>query len=50
MVQSLADADFEPLSRLETLLDDTVDGALANNIYEHCAAHQGQVEAALNNQ
>jgi hypothetical protein len=45
IVQSLPDSAFEPASPITVLLDDTVDGALANNSYEHYADHRAALEA-----
>jgi len=49
-VAQLADADFDPAGRVVQALDDTIDGALANNTYEHWAEHGAQVEAWLEKQ
>jgi hypothetical protein len=49
-VSRLNYADFDPGGRVVQLLDDTINGALANNTYEHWAEHGGQVEAWLRRQ
>jgi uncharacterized protein (TIGR03083 family) len=46
-VQELSDADFEPESPVCALLEDTIDGALANNTYEHYAEHLPEVQEWL---
>lgn len=46
-VSQLTDADFDLNWRVVQLLDDTIDGALANNSYEHWEAHAEQIEAWL---
>ncbi len=46
-VQSLDESDFQPSSRIVELLDDTIDGALANNSYEHYAEHRGDLDALI---
>lgn len=38
-VAALAEADFDPAGPLAAALDDTIDGALANNTYAHWAEH-----------
>lgn len=42
-VEALSDADFEPTGSVCILLDDTIDGALANNSYEHYLEHLPEV-------
>lgn len=44
-VKELGDADFEPTSQVSQLLEDSIDGALANNTYEHYAEHLPELEA-----
>ncbi len=39
-VDALNEADFDPFSPLCKLLEDTIDGALANNTYAHYAEHR----------
>ena len=46
-VSRLNDTDFDPSERVVQSLDDTIDGALANNTYEHWEEHGAQVEAWL---
>jgi len=41
----LTESDFAPGSALEHALGDTVDGALANNTYEHYVEHLPGLEA-----
>lgn len=43
-VRSLSPADFAPTSLTVTTLDDSIDGALANNTYEHAAEHCHEIE------
>lgn len=43
-VHSLPAADFAPTSLTVTTLDDTIDGALGNNTYEHAAEHRQEIE------
>ena len=45
MLRELAETDLAPGSALERTLDDTVDGALANNTYAHYAEHLAELEA-----
>lgn len=44
-VQALADAEFAADGAVARLLEDTIDGALANNTYEHYAEHTPAVAA-----
>jgi hypothetical protein len=46
-VESLAEDAFAPASRVTAALDDSIDGALANNTYEHYAEHMAHIEAWL---
>jgi hypothetical protein len=46
-VQALTEADFDPSGSLVQRLGDTIDGAFANNSYEHYAAHRQELEAAI---
>lgn len=46
-VGRLSDADFDPEGAVVSALDDTIDGALANNTYDHWSEHAVQVEAWL---
>ncbi len=46
-VQALDEGDFEPFSPVCVLLEDTIDGALANNTYEHYQEHRPALEAWL---
>ena len=45
LVEELTESDFAPGSALEHALGDTVDGALANNTYEHYVEHLPGLEA-----
>ena len=47
VVAALADADFDPHGPLATALDDTIDGALANNTYGHYAEHLPEMESVV---
>jgi hypothetical protein len=47
-VQALTDADFDPYGTVVAALGDTIDGALANNTYEHYDYHGAQIAAWLN--
>ena len=47
LVEGLSEADFSPTSALAQALDDTIDGALGNNTYEHYAEHRAEIEAWL---
>ena len=42
---ALPDADFDPDSPVVDALGDTIDGAFANNTYEHYAEHLPDIEA-----
>lgn len=44
-VEGLAEADFDPAGPVAAALDDTIDGALANNTYGHYAEHLPQLLA-----
>lgn len=46
-VEALDEGAFAPTSRVCQLLDDTIDGALANNTYEHYDEHIPDIEAWL---
>lgn len=46
-IQALPDADFLPNSALTQILEDSIDGALGNNTYEHYIEHRPEVEAWL---
>lgn len=46
-VRRLSDVDFDPEGAVVQRLDDTIDGALANNTYDHWREHAVQVEAWL---
>src|SRR5581483_7917655 len=46
-VQVLDEAEFEPFSPVCVLLEDTIDGALANHTYEHYHEHRPALEAWL---
>jgi Protein of unknown function (DUF1706) len=46
-INALKDADFHPQSDFVRALDDTIDGAVANNTYAHYDAHREQIEAWL---
>ncbi len=46
-VEALSDADFEPSSKVVQALDDSIDGALGNNTYEHYDGHADEIEAWL---
>ncbi len=50
MIESLGEADFEPESMVVKALDDSIDGAVANNTYEHYDFHGAQIEAWLESQ
>ena len=43
IVAALDDADFAEGSAMQQVLDDTIDGALANNTYEHYDEHAPQI-------
>lgn len=45
VVRTLTDADFDPDGEVVRLLDDSIDGALANNTYEHYDLHGAQIAA-----
>lgn len=47
LVESLADDDFDPSGPVVEALGDTIDGALANNTYEHYGERGQQIEEAL---
>jgi len=44
-VTALAEADFDPAGPIAAALDDTIDGALANNTYGHYAEHLSEMES-----
>ena len=44
-VRELPDEAFKPDGRFEQALGDTVNGALANNTYEHWPVHEAQIRA-----
>jgi uncharacterized protein (TIGR03083 family) len=44
-VRSLTDAAFDPTRSVVQLLEDTIDGALGNNTYDHYAEHLPAIEA-----
>jgi uncharacterized protein (TIGR03083 family) len=44
-VRSLTDAAFDPTGPVVQLLEDTIDGALGNNTYDHYAEHLPTIEA-----
>lgn len=46
-IEALAEADFASESTLVSTLGDTIDGAFANNTYEHYAEHTPAVRAWL---
>lgn len=46
-VTALTDADFDPRGDVVRLLDDSIDGALANNTYAHYDYHGAQIAAWL---
>ncbi|HLY24897.1 MAG TPA: maleylpyruvate isomerase N-terminal domain-containing protein [Aggregatilineales bacterium] len=46
-VRALSEADFDPWSQVVRLLDDSIDGALANNSYEHYTEHLPQLAAIV---
>ncbi|MEO8397319.1 MAG: DinB family protein, partial [Chloroflexota bacterium] len=50
MIESLDEADFDPQSNVVKMLDDTIDGAVANNTYEHYNFHGAQIEEWLEDQ
>jgi len=47
MIESLDDADFDAQSEIVRLLDDSINGAVANNTYEHHDYHGAQIAAWL---
>ncbi len=47
VVEGLDEADFDPQGEIARALDDSIDGALANNTYEHYDAHGAQIAAWL---
>ena len=46
-VEQLTDADFDPNGIVVQRLEDSIDGALANNTYEHWQDHGAQIEEWL---
>lgn len=42
-IQTLDAADFQPTSALTQILEDSIDGALGNNTYDHYAEHWPEV-------
>jgi uncharacterized protein (TIGR03083 family) len=42
-ISHLPEAAFEPGNPIETALDETIHGAVANNTYEHWPIHQAQI-------
>jgi uncharacterized protein (TIGR03083 family) len=46
-VEALSDDDFDPASPTCEALEDSIDGALGNNTYEHYAEHLPEVEKWL---
>lgn len=46
-VERLPDDAFDPSGTVAARLGDTIDGALANNTYEHWAAHLAEIRQAL---
>jgi len=48
-VQALDERDFAPSSTIAQLLDDTIDGALANNSYEHYLDHLHELQTVSSN-
>jgi hypothetical protein len=46
-IAALADSDFDPTGPVVQTLDDTIDGAVANNSYEHWAEHLPQLRDRL---
>ncbi len=49
-IKALDDADFNPQGAFVKALDDTVEGAVANNTYEHYDEHSAQIEAWVKQQ
>lgn len=49
-ISSLDEADFDPESGVVKALDDSIDGAVANNTYEHYHHHGAEIEAWLDDQ
>jgi hypothetical protein len=47
LVSVLPDAAFDPSGTIATVLDDSIEGALGNNTYDHYAAHRRDIEAWL---
>lgn len=47
LVNDLPDDAFDPSGRVVAALGDTIDGALANNTYEHYAEHGPQIGEAI---
>jgi trans-aconitate methyltransferase len=47
VVKQLTDADFDPAGVVVQRLEDSIDGAMANNTYEHWQDHGAQIEAWL---
>lgn len=47
LVEGLSNEDVDPSGPVVEALGDTIDGALANNTYEHYAVHGRQIEEAL---
>lgn len=50
IINSLDDADFDPESVVVKALDDSIDGAVANNTYEHYNYHGAEIEVWLDDQ
>lgn len=44
-IQALDDADFQLTSALTQILEDSIDGAIGNNTYDHYAEHWPEVAA-----
>jgi uncharacterized protein (TIGR03083 family) len=44
-VRALSDADFDPAGPVAQVLDDSIDGALGNNTYDHYVEHMPAIES-----
>lgn len=49
-VRELSDTDFDPAGPVVQALDDSIDGALGNNTYDHYAEHLPEITAWIQRQ
>jgi len=49
-VRALSDADYDLNGPVAQVLEDTIDGALGNNTYDHYAEHLPEIEAWIRGQ